>query len=513
MLSLVQNPYSPERWSAVRVVFQLVDVDAAEDATPTATSEAEISKLEQTHNRVFETDKKLATLEHNYFLLDGSHVLPDETDNGEVGWWSGEISDSNGNFSIPQVLEFVFSEPQSSIGFTVIFDDKAEEYASNFKIEVFDASDVLLAEDNVVDNTSAHYISETPVDSYRRVKITFFKTAMPFRRVRVCEVIFGIVQVFSGKDVTQLKLLQQVSVGMESLPSNELTVTLENLSRRYNMANPQGIYKYLQDGQPLDVKIGVGESQNSIEYVNAGRYYYTSSKAQDSSMTAQIIANDWLYFLEGKCQVGTTGTWTVDEAVAAVIADSGLPITTNIPSSIGNRVINKCIPQDTTHREALRMIAQASMSACFFNREHELEFVDLALGDVVDELGNSNLYEPAEISVSDPINTVKITVRDEYAQTETVYTATNKKLDETEKVKLINNPLVANQDVAEWLLSVYQKRIYYDLRERGNPAREIADTVRIYDVYGENRNAIITKQEYIYDGALRANSEAWGGGI
>jgi len=157
------------------------------------------------------------------------------------------------------------------------------------------------------------------------------------------------------------------------------------------------------------------------------------------------------------------------------------------------------------------MIAQASMSACFFNRDDELEFVDLALGDVVDELGNSNLYEPAEISVSDPINTVKITVRDEYAQTETVYTATNKKLDETEKVKPINNPLVANQDVAEWLLSVYQKRIYYDLRERGNPAREIADTVRIYDVYGENRNAIITKQEYIYDGALRANSEAWEG--
>ena len=122
-VSPLYNPYADERWSNIRVVFELVDIDAAEDATPTVTSEAEISKLAQTHNRVVEMEKKLATLEQNYFLLDGSFELPDETDNGEVGWWSGEISDSNG--AINQVLEFNFTEPQSSIGFTIAFDEKS----------------------------------------------------------------------------------------------------------------------------------------------------------------------------------------------------------------------------------------------------------------------------------------------------------------------------------------------------------------------------------------------------
>ena len=122
-LSEAYNPYPDERWSTARVIFELVDIDAAEDATATVTSEAEISKLSQTHNRVVEMEKKLATLEQNYFLLDGSFELPDENDNGEVGWWSGEISDSNGQLN--QVLEFNFTEPQSSIGFTIAFDEKS----------------------------------------------------------------------------------------------------------------------------------------------------------------------------------------------------------------------------------------------------------------------------------------------------------------------------------------------------------------------------------------------------
>ena len=139
--------------------------------------------------------------------------------------------------------------------------------------------------------------------------------------------------------------------------------------------------------------------------------------------------------------------------------------------------------------------------------------MELIEAEPVDTLDNSNLYNPAKVMVSDRINKIEIAVRDEYAQTEVIYTATNKDSGETDKVKAISNPLAASQTVAEWFLTVLQRRIYYDLQERGNPAREITDIVKIYDAYFENRNAIITKQEYLFDGTLRANSEAWGGGI
>ena len=158
-------------------------------------------------------EKKLATLEQNYFLLDGSFELPDETDNGEVGWWSGEISDSNG--AINQVLEFNFTEPQSSIGFTIAFDEKANQYATDFKIEVFDPSDSLVSEDIVVGNTLNRYISEMPVDGYKRVKITFTKTSQPFRRIRVSEVVWHSSRIYD-EILTDLNYFTRFLLSMEN---------------------------------------------------------------------------------------------------------------------------------------------------------------------------------------------------------------------------------------------------------------------------------------------------------
>ena len=511
MQALIQNPYSRERWSDIRVNFELVDVDAAENASVTATSEAVLSKPDQTHNRIDSMDKKIASGEHNYFILDGSYILPEETDNGEVGWWSGEISGADGVFSTPQVLEFNFSSDQSSIGVTVVFDDKTNQYATDFTIQVYDSTMTLLGEDIVEGNNRSVYVSDMPIDGYRKVKITFYKTSIPHRRVRVAEVVFGIVQTFDKTSTTELKLLYEISPWMENLPSRELTITVENLDRRYNMINPQGIYKYLQEGQGLTAAIGVGESQSTIERVNMGRTYYAYSAAENSSMTAKITAYDWFYFMDGICRIGTTGIWTVDDAIAAVIADCGLPITTHIPTEIGSRTVGKCIPSDATHKEAIRLIAQASMSVCFFNRDDDLEFIDLVLGTAVDTLENGALYDPASVSVSDRVNIVELTASDEYVGTETIYRSQNKETGEVDKVKTVSNPLAVNSGVSDWILAVLQKRINYSLQERGNPAREVGDTVKIHDAYSENRDAIMIREEYQFNGALKASSIAWEG--
>jgi hypothetical protein len=511
MQPITQNPYALERWSAIKVNFQLIDTDAAEDATATVTSEAAISKLSQTHNRAIYMSNKLATLEPDYFLLDGSFLLPDEADNGEVGWWSSEISDINGNLN--QVLEFNFIQDHSSVGFTIVFDDRANEYASDFTIQAYDSLNNLLDEDIVTGNTLHTYISEMPVENYRRVKITFTKTSKPFRRIRVCEVSFGIVRNFDGDNTKDLNLLYEISQNAENLPSHELNFTIDNSDKKYNMINPDSVYKYLQQGQQIDAYLGVGSSKEAIEYINMGKFYYTTSKAEDDSLTAQITGNDLFYTLNNSiCRIGSTGTWTVNDAVNAVILDSGLNITVNIPSIIGIRTINKCIPKNTTHREVLRLIAQAAMCTCYFNRLDELVFAEITEGTVVDTLNNSNMYKPAKISDLGRVNKIELVVYNEYSQVENIYTASNKEVGETDKVKTVNNPLAYNgQAVANWLLAMAQMRIKYELQERGNPAREITDTVKIYDAYNENRNAVITKEEFNFDGTLRANTVARGG--
>lgn len=515
MQEISVNPYTSERWSDIRVKFELVDTDAAEDATPAATSEATISNLAQVHNRNDKMTKKMATLEKDYFLLDGSFELPDESDNGEIGWWSGEISDENRILITPQVLEFNFTKDHSSVGFTIFFDNKANEYASDFTIKVYDSMGILMDEDIVTDNNSNVYVSDMPVDRYRKVVITFTKTSKPYRRIRVCEVLFGIVEIFDKDNTTKMNLLYEVSLNAESFSSHELDITIDNSDKKYNMINPDGIYKYLQQGQELSAEMGVGE-ERSVEKVNMGKFFYSYSQAEDDSITARITAHDLSFTLvSSRCRLGETGTWTVSEAVTAVIADSGLNITAIIPSNIGNRIINKCIPYNLSHREAFRMIAQAAMCTCYFNRDDELVFAELSVSETaVDILDNDNMSVPAKVKDTGRINRIELIVNDQYAETETIYTASNIETGENERVKTFENPLAHDgQNVVNWLLAIEQMRIKYELQERGNPAREIADIVKIYDAYNENRNAIITREEYMYDGTLTANTEARGNAL
>lgn len=503
-VSPTYSPYSKERRSTVSAVFKLVDIDAINHASAAATSEAEISKIGQTFDETINMSRKIGTLEKDQFLLDGSYRFPD-ADNGQVGWWSGALSNALSEFDVSQVLEFNFTEPESSVGFTIFFDDLAKEVPTDFTVETFDGTGTLINSETVTGNNKTKYVSETPSDGYRKLRLTFTKTSKPYRRVRVCEVTFGIVQTFDEGNTTDLNILYELSPDMESLPSNEMTITIDNVDRKYNLINPQGLYKYLQQGQDIDVQIGInGES------VSMGKFYFTKSSAEDSSMTAQITANDKIHTLDGSvCRIGADGTWTVLEAVNAVMADSGLSVVVDIPSVIGNRSINKCIPQDTTHRQALRMIAQAGMSTCYFSRGDILAFTELAEGVVVDTLDDDNMYLPPKVSVNERINVIEIASTNEYTEIETIYTASNKEVGETDRVKSISNPLVNSNDVAIWLLGIYSKRIRYETQERGNPAVELTDTVKIYDAYNENRNVIITKQEFKYDGVLSSR----GGGL
>ena len=503
-------PYPDARWSNLRVVFSLVDTTAAGDATASSNGAASVSQIVQTHDEVEEMSAKWAALETNGWPLDGScDIFPDDVSGLQTGWWSSEVSLGDCSFVTDPALTFEFAVNHNSIGFEVLFDDKADWYPDEFIVSVYDGSNALI-DSATVQCTSARQSVELPVADYRKVVLIFTKTQAPYQRIRVAEVLFGIVQSFNSDNLTNGTILHEISPMALFLPSNQMTITIDNSDRKYNMINPNGIYKYLQQGQPIDSELGVGADKANLEYVKMGRAYYTKSEAQDDAMTANIISNDRFYQLDKSiCRIGTTGTWTVSAAVAAVIADSGLSITAVIPAEIGTRVINKCIPADAKHREALRLIAQAGKSTCFFNRDDELEFIEMAEGAVVDTLDNDNLSSPAKIAVSERVNTVELTVRDEYAETETIYTASELEPGETPQVLSVKNPL-GNQATADWLLLMAQKRLIYELKERGNPARELTDTVKVYDKYGENLNAVIIKEEYSFDGTLSARSNAWG---
>ncbi len=492
------NAYADTRRISAQMIYELIDVTAADDATVTATSEASISVLEQVTDKIQLMTKRLATLEPNLWQLNGRYLLSDEN-NFEIGWWSGAMSNGEGVFATPQVLTFTFTENQDGSGFTIIFDDKTGNCARDFTIQTYNASNILLTSAIVTDNEESTIYVALPTDNYRKIIVTFTKTSLPYRRIRVVEFVFGQLQVFGKDDISSIETTFEMDSAMESLPSKALTLTINNADKRYNVLNPAGIYRFLQKRQRILVQIGINE-----EYVNLGRFYFRESKANDNSLTATIYANDMFMTLDNTtCTIGQSGTWTVLEAVTAVVNDSGQNIVFDVTGDVGARIVQKCIPSDTTHREALRLIAQAGRCSCFFDRYNTLTFREADLSSFVDELNDDRMVKRPTITDTGLINKVVVTARDEYSEVEDViYTATDRESDESENTLEITNALAASQDVADWLLQMAKLRIAYEITEQGNPARELCDSVKVYDIYGENKNTLTVSERFKFDGAL-----------
>lgn len=584
--------YADDRWSAMRVQFQLVDVTAAEDAAPTATNECRLSNLRQTCDGVTAMGRKLATLEKDYWALDGTFEVPEANiSRTQTGWWSGVLSGADGVFSVPPALTFAFTQNHTSVGFTLHFDEAAGEWPEDFTITTFGAGGNRISIDVATGNDGPVYISNMPAENYRRVEISFRKTAKPFRRVRVSEVVFGVVQTFENQNTASLTLLYETSPRMDALPVGEMTVTIDNRDHRYNIVSPNGVFRYLQEGQCLDTVLGVGRTRDGIESVNMGRHYFYRSKAADSSMTAEITARDRLFFLDkGSYRKGVNTQDTVDRIVTDILEDSGAKLTASIPPEIGTLVIGRCLPV-CTHREALRCVAQAACAVCYVDRDDVLRFTKLQEAAPVDTLDLDNMETVPDIEVADRVNTVEVSAyalqdasdqpeqeklyegavaldggntelwtvysgpaRNAVAsvtggtlvsavyylyaaklvisgageaavtingiplsRSESVYTLRERRPEETEQAVPLENPLITTTDqakrLAAWRLSLEQRRLTYPIFERANPARGLGDTVKVFDAYGENRNAVVVRQEIMFDRTLGGTVKAWGGGL
>lgn len=500
------NPYSDTRKCGILVTFEMVDIDAAETATPSVTDECEMSKAHQTHNHTEGMAKKYAVLERDFWKLDGTFILPQKelVPDEQTGWWSDEISNDAGVFETTPCLYFEWDSPQSSVGFTLFFDDAANQYPTKFQITAYNENDLIIKR-TIVENSSVKCEVNVPIENYRRLEFKMLETSEPYRRVRLTEVIFGVIQRFNNSNVVSASVDYAFVPISESIPSSELTLTIDNADASWNMANPKGVYAYLQQTQPLDVYFQInGES------VFMGRYFFATASAEDESMTAKITAYDKIYWLDAiKYRGGEDGTWTFSQAISTVIASSGLGLTYTMSEELAKKEINRSLPKECSCREAICQLAIAAQCSVLLDRNANLVFFDpLVEANAIDSLDYDIMTAMPKITVGEKINAVELTVKNEYTEKETVWSAADSSSDEIPQVSEHANSVASDgAGTAAWLLEMLKRRISYSVTERGNPAREIGDSVIIYDAYGGARKAVVTKQCFNFDGGLSCDTE------
>lgn len=490
-------PFPAVRRVTVNASIEIVDTDAKANATAFSGDTVDGFGAEYTIDGVRDASGRYAALEHNAWALDGSAAILSD---GIGGWYynSAAMSGEDTAFTDAPYIEFVFSADASTIGWTLYFDDKSGQYPTEILVSWTDADGNTMGSNTFI-AAGVRQILEYPVSGYRSVKFEFVKTHMPMMRIHLCEVDFGITREFTENTVKEVRVSYGADTASASLPVRQMRLVIDNHEREYNLLNPDGIYTYLEDGQPVRLSLSVDG-----EAVFMGAFSFTSASAQDGALTAEIVASDAVLALDSVEFTAVNTEMTLSDAVSRVLDGYDIAVSYN---GTAERKVRPAVSDGTSRREALRLLAQAAMCAVWCDRDGILQFTPLDVaGAAVGSITADELYHYNGISVTERVDAVQLTVSNGVSGAKTVYTAGS-----GTNVKKVQNPCVVDGDaVAAWLLALYKRRKKYAVKNRCDPAVEIGDTITVTDAYGQNGNAVITGIDVTYNGTLYATTKGVG---
>ena len=134
------RPFPRVREVDCRISFGVMDQNA-KNAEISGNDPGFLPRYAQTTDGATGIGGKWASLERNFWALDGSYgIAPDSLQGVQTGWWSSLISGADGSFSTAPVIRYDFSAAITTLGWTLRFDGKTGQFPVSVRVETF-ASD------------------------------------------------------------------------------------------------------------------------------------------------------------------------------------------------------------------------------------------------------------------------------------------------------------------------------------------------------------------------------------
>lgn len=369
--------YAPTRACKARVRLEILDTDAYKDSNVNISNEEEIfSKSKQLTNKVRVPSCKVATFEKDYFKLDGTfYLMPQVNNDLELGFWSKGLCGNDRVFNPAETLTFTFTKEHSSMGLTIVFDVLNNEYAEQFNIYFYNNKEVFKTL-NVVDNKQSIYEYTGQLDNYKKIVIEVVKWCKPCRRCKVVEVDFGVIKMYEDNSLIRLNIVQEVDPISSKLPSDEVKFTVDNSNRQFNMLNPEGYYKYIQQGQEAFVDLGVEVDNNKYEYVQVGKFYLKSTQSDEGTLTTTFTTRDIFELLSNdEIENLKPIDVTLYDFTKLVLDKYGI---VNYKLSNNLKLIKtKGLHKKMSYRNLIQLIAIAGMCVIYSNNKGEVEIKQL----------------------------------------------------------------------------------------------------------------------------------------
>lgn len=491
------------RETKAEIQFDFIDTTAKEETVPNLPTQAVFSKGNQILNDNIKKSIKIATLEKGFWKLDGTYMNLGYKDisNEEIGFVSDVISNDAGVFEIPPIIIFNFSTTHSSIGLTLFFDDLTNNYAKKIKIKFYN-NNTLLSEE-IIQNNKVRCIYSKRIENYNKIEIEFLESSLPHRRIRFLDIIFGIIQIYEDEQIVNCNLTREFNPFSDNIPSHELSVEIDNLSKEFNLINPSGVYAYLQKRQLVTVRMGVVLENKTTEFVEMGKYYL--NEWETKNLTVTLKAKDSLSFLEEVIYRNSTIQSKSLKDFAIEILTSANINEYVLDNSLSNITANTSIAEASV-KDLLKEIAIAGNCVIFVDKFNRINITKLK-NVVSNNITLANMYNVPNIVLDELINRVKVSYFANGTSMNLVVSSGELEGKEKTVSSIFISTVEQAQNVGKYLLSLYQSRRKYKIDWRQNLEIDVNEKINIEDDFNENNNVTIIKQDFKYAGYLSGSTE------
>ncbi len=452
---------------------------------------------------------RYSTGEPNLTVLDGScSIVPSSPPYGTTGFLSAEIFDDS---SHPVIRLELPSENKSSIpGVSICWSTAFNEYATDFSVSAYLGAKKLKTV-TVNGNKSIRSDVEVELSGFDAVELEVLKWCLPDRRVRVEQVKIGRYLVFDKTKILSYSHSSARDPISGQLSQESISFSLDNSDRTWDSVNPQGIYKYIYERQPVTVRYGM-DVDGKTEWVSGGMFFLSEWSVPANSIEASFQARDAFLYLSNTKYTGRKYGTLYEMCYDALELLEADEITFDISDELKDYSTDITSDESTYHNsDILQLAANAAGMALYQTRDGVIKINRVYGADAsnpVLDIPVLNNYSWPEITFAQNMLNVVTTVGNAtYAYPEN---PSGKGVSQTlSNVMLTKGILAKSRNALTESYGVLSNRRKASLTYRASPTIDALDMVKIHHQFNYDAVLLATNVKYTFNGCFKGTVEGY----
>ena len=409
---------------------------------------------------------RYSTGEPNLTVLDGScSIVPSSPPYGTTGFLSAEIFDDSNH---PVIRLELPSENKSSVpGVSICWSTVFGEYATDFSVSAY---------------LGTSKLKTVTVNGNKSVR----------------------------SDVGSEMCIRDSPISGQ-LSQESISFSLDNSDRTWDSVNPQGIYKYIYERQPVTVRYGM-DVDGKTEWVSGGMFFLSEWSVPANSIEASFQARDAFLYLSSTKYTGRKYGTLYEMCYDALEQLEADGITAEISEELKDYSTDITSDGSTYHNsDILQLAANAAGMALYQTRDGVIKINRVYGSDAsspVLDIPVLNNYSWPEITFAQNMLNVVTTVGNAtYAYPEN---PSGKGVSQTlSNVMLTKDILAKSRNALTESYGVLSNRRKASLTYRASPTIDALDMVKIHHQFNYDAVLLATNVKYTFNGCFKGTVEGY----